>query len=78
MVVYSRGVCVYTQTQWGSAALHAGATVLPSIHKSMFNPLAKRPGRGEGGPVGGVGYETVPWRDGEERGRTKGTGESLK
>ena len=33
----------------------------------MFNPLAKRPGRGEGGPVDGVGYETIPSRDGEER-----------
>lgn len=42
--------------------------MLPSIHKSMFNPLAKRPGRGEGGPVGGVGYETIPSRDGEQRG----------
>lgn len=38
-----------------------------SIHKSMFNPLAKRLGRGEGGPVDGVGYETIPLRDGEER-----------
>ncbi|TNN70710.1 hypothetical protein EYF80_018993 [Liparis tanakae] len=35
----------------------------------MFNPLAKRPGGGEGGPVGGAGCETIPSSDGEPRGQ---------
>lgn len=43
----------------------------------MFNPLAKRPGRGEGGPGGRAGEESTPSRE-ERRERTKGTGESLK
>lgn len=65
-------VCIHRNSR---GALHTtGAHSAPPFHQSMFNPLAKRPGRGEGGPGGRAASETIPSRDE----RTKGAVESFK
>lgn len=62
-------MCVHTETVGDRRTPPGGDTVPPSIHKSMFNPLTKRPGRGEGGPGGGAGYETIRREEVDKRER---------